>query len=383
MIIEKIDLYKVPPRWVFLKITTKSGYTGWGEPIVEGKADAVIATVKDMEQLLIGRDANQIEDIFQVLSKGGFYRGGIILMSAISGIEQALWDLKGKYFNAPVYQFLGGAVREKMRIYSWVGSDTPDGVAQQAIKRINEGFSAVKMNLSGQLDRHVNDKTIKVLKSMVKEVRDAIGEENDLAVDFHGRIHKNMAKRLIREIEEFSPMFIEEPLLPEHSDLYRTLSTMTHIPMAAGERLVGRKEFKELIHEGSLDILQPDLSHVGGIWEAKKIAAWAETSDMVIALHCPLGPIAFAAALQFDFCTHNVLIQETSMGIHYHDNKFDLLTCVANKSDFTLYSGFIHRNDKPGLGVDIDETVVKELTKIGHEWKNPVWRSADGSFVEW
>lgn len=383
MIIEKIDLYKVPPRWVFLKITTKSGLTGWGEPVVEGKADAVIATVKDMEPLLIGRDANQIEDIFQVLSKGGFYRGGVILMSAISGVEQALWDLKGKYFNTPVYQLLGGAVREKMRIYAWVGGDTPDGTVQQAIERINAGFFAVKMNLSGQLDRHVNDKKIKEIKDTVKEVREAIGEENDLAIDFHGRVHKSIAKRFIREMEEFSPMFIEEPLLPEHSDMYRALATMTHIPLAAGERLIGRKEFKELIHEGSLDILQPDLSHVGGIWEAKKIAAWAETSDMAIALHCPLGPIAFAAALQFDFCTHNVLIQETGMGIHYHANEFDLLTCVANKSDFAVVSGFIHRNDKPGLGVDIDETVVNELSKIGHEWKNPIWRGTDGSFVEW
>jgi galactonate dehydratase len=383
MIIEKMELYKVPPRWVFLKITTKSGYTGWGEPLVEGKADSVIAAVKDMEPHLIGRDAHQIEDIFQTLSKGGFYRGGIILMSAISGIEQALWDIKGKYYNAPVYQLLGGAVRDKMRIYAWVGGDVPEETAQQAAERVAHGFSAIKMNLSGQLDWHVNEKKIREIKNTVRCVRETIGEENDMGIDFHGRVHKNMAKRLLRELEEYSPMFVEEALLPEHSGMYPALAMNTTIPLAAGERLVGRKEFKDVIHDGGLDILQPDLSHAGGILETKKIAAWAEASDMAIALHAPLGPIAFAAALQFDFCTYNALIQETSMGIHYHAGNVDLLTYVQNKSDFEAVSGFIRRNEKPGLGIDIDESIVTELAKAGHRWKNPIWRSEDGTFTEW
>jgi galactonate dehydratase len=270
-----------------------------------------------------------------------------------------------------------------MRIYAWVGGDVPEETARQAAERMAHGFSAVKMNLSGQLDWHVHEQKIKEIKASVRQVRAAIGDANDLAIDFHGRVHKNMAKRLVREMEEFAPMFLEEALLPEHSDLYGALAMNTHIPLAAGERLVGRREFKPLIVDGGLDILQPDLSHVGGILEAKKIAAWAETSDMAVALHAPLGPIAFAAALQFDFCTHNALIQETSMGIHYHAGDIDLLTYVLNKSDFKVISGFIHRNDKPGLGVEIDEAAVTELSKTGHDWKNPVWRNEDGSFTEW
>ncbi|MDR1709892.1 MAG: galactonate dehydratase [Candidatus Accumulibacter sp.] len=383
MIIEKLDLYKLPPRWVFLKITTRSGYTGWGEPLVEGKADSVMAAVRDMQAFLIGRDAGRIEDIFQTLSKGGFYRGGVIMMSAISGIEQALWDIKGKHYGAPVHQLLGGAVRDRMRIYAWVGGDVPEETARQAAERMEHGFTAVKMNLSGQLDWHVSERKIKEIKAAVGQVRAAIGDANDLAIDFHGRVHKNMAKRLVREMEEFAPMFLEEALLPEHSDQYAALARYTHTPLAAGERLVGRREFKPLIADGGLDILQPDLSHVGGIWEAKKIAAWAEASDMAVALHAPLGPIAFAAALQFDFCTHNALIQETSMGIHYHGGDIDLLTYVANKDDFKTVSGYIRRNEKPGLGVEIDEAAVAELSKTGHDWKNPVWRNEDGSFTEW
>lgn len=383
MIIEKIDLFKVPPRWLFVKITTKSGYTGWGEPIVEGKTDTVIAAINEMKSLLIGRDAHQIEDIFLTLYKGGFYRGGIILMSAISGIEQALWDLKGKFFGVPVYQLLGGSVRDKMRIYSWVGGDNPEDVAIHAEQRMKDGYKAVKMNLSGKLDIHLSPWEIKQIKNNIRTVREAIGEKNDLAIDFHGRVHYHTSKRLIRELEEFCPMFYEEPILPEYSGYYKQLSMMTEVPLAAGERMVGRKEFKDIIHERSLDIIQPDLSHVGGIWEAKKIAAWAETSDIFIALHCPLGPIAFASALQFDFCTHNVIIQETSLGIHYNKGGIDMLTYVANREDFSIDSGYIHRNNKPGLGVEIDEKMVTELAKNGHNWNNPVWRNNDGSFTEW
>jgi galactonate dehydratase len=383
MIIEKIELFKVPPRWLFVKITTKSGLSGWGEPIVEGKAEIVMAAIKEFEPYLIGRNANQIEDIFQTLYRGGFYRGGIILMSAISGIEQALWDLKGKMLGVPVYELLGGSVRDKVRVYSWVGGDSTESIALQAKDRINSGFTAIKMNLWGQLDTHLNLRVIKDIKNRFKEIREAIGETNDFAIDFHGRIHKNMAKRLLKELEEFYPMFYEEPVLPEYYDEFTNLERYTSVPLATGERLVGRKEFKEIIRHGSIDILQPDLSHVGGIWEAKKIASWAESSDIFIALHCPLGPIAFASALQFDFCTHNVLIQETSLGIHYNTSEADLLSYINNKEDYAIRSGFIHRTAKPGLGVEIDEKFVKEMSRIGHNWRNPLWRNEDGSYTEW
>ncbi|HEY4207432.1 MAG TPA: galactonate dehydratase [Puia sp.] len=382
MKIRQIDIFKVPPRWVFLKITTESGITGWGEPVVEGRSDTVIAAIREMIPLLIGWDARKIEDIFQVLSKGGFYRDGVILMSAISGIDQALWDIKGKALGVPVYQLLGGSVRDKMRIYSWVGGDTPEDTAALAKKKIDEGFTAIKMNLSGKLEFHVPLNKVKEIKNNIRKVRDAIGDENDLAIDFHGRVSKNMVKRFILELQEFAPMFYEEVVLPEFSYYFKQIAPMTNIPLAAGERLVGRKEFKDIIYHGALDIIQPDLSHVGGIWEAKKIAAWAETSGILVALHCPLGPIAFAASLQFDFCTHNAMIQETSMGIHYN-NDIDLLSYIANKDDFKIQKGFIYRNDKPGLGVEIDEERVISMSKQQHDWKNPIWRNEDGAFTEW
>lgn len=383
MIIEKLELFKVPPRWLFLKLTTQSGLVGWGEPVVEGRADSVLAVVKELEPYLIGRNAHQIEDIFQVLSKGGFYRGGVLLMSAISGIEQALWDLKGKALGVPVYELLGGAVRDQMRVYAWIGGDTPDGLAEHAHARIQASFSAVKTTVVGQLEPRLTRAKMGDILRNARLVRDTIGEENDLAIDFHGRVHKAGAKRLLNELETVYPMFCEEPLLPEHSHLFGQLASGTTIPLASGERLAGREAFRDLIHQAHLAILQPDLSHVGGIWEAKKIAAWAETSDMLMALHCPLGPIALAASLQFDFCTPNALIQETSMGIHYNTADLDLLTYVGNKGDFSVQNGFIKRTDKPGLGVEVDEYVLRAIAKTGHSWKNPVWRNADGSFSEW
>lgn len=383
MIIEKIDIYKVPPRWVFIRLTTRSGITGWGEPAVEGKSDSVIAAIKDFAPLLIGKDARHIEDLFQVLSKGGFYRGGVIMMSAISGIEQALWDIKGKSLGVPVYQLLGGAVRDKMRIYSWIGGDNSEELAFGAQQRIDNGFTAVKMNVSGQLDSHISLKKIREIKKNIQKVRETIGEENDFAIDFHGRVPKSMAKRLMQELEEFSPMFYEEPVLPEFSFYFNRLSCATSIPLAGGERLVGRSQFRDIIYHSSLDVLQPDLSHAGGIWEVKKIAASAETSGILIAPHCPLGPVSFAAALQFDFCTHNVLIQETSLGIHYNTGQIDLLSYISNKEDFIIESGFIHRTDKPGLGIEMNDEIIAEMSKIKHNWSNPVWRNSDGSFTEW
>jgi galactonate dehydratase len=383
MLIEKIDIYKLPPRWVFIKLTTKSGITGWGEPAVEGKSDSVIAAVRDFAPLLIGKDASQIEDLFQVMTKGGFYRGGIIMMSAISGIEQALWDIKGKSLGVPVYQLLGGAVRDKMRIYSWIGGDNSEELAFGAQNRIDYGFTAVKMNLCGQLDFHVSLKKIKEIKNNIQKVREVIGEENDFAIDFHGRVHKSLAKRFMLELEEFSPMFYEEPVLPEFSFYFNELSSASSIPLAGGERLVGRSQFRDIIYHCALDVLQPDLSHVGGILEAKKIAASAETSGILIAPHCPLGPISFAAALQFDFCTHNVLIQETSLGIHYNKGEIDLLSYIENKEDFQIQSGFIYRTDKPGLGIEMNEEIILEMSKIQHNWSNPIWRNSDGSFTEW
>jgi galactonate dehydratase len=380
--IRSMELFQVPPRWLFLKITTEDGLVGWGEPIVEGKADTVRAAVEEMSEYLIGKEAGQIEDLWQVLYRGGFYRGGPILTSAISGIEQALWDIKGKRLGVPVYELLGGAVRDKMRVYAWIGGDKPDEVAAAASERKAEGYTAVKMN--GTIDMEWIDSHRKVEDAVARlaSIRDAIGYDFGVGIDFHGRVHKSMAKVLMKELDPFKPMFIEEPVLPENNEALAELSKHTSVPIATGERMFTRWDFKGLLSAGIVDIIQPDLSHAGGIWEVRKIAAMAEAYDVAVAPHCPLGPIALAASLQLDFCTPNAFIQEQSLGLHYNQGS-DLLDYLADPSVFRYENGFVRRMDAPGLGIEVNEAKVREMAAIGHRWRNPVWRNEDGSIAEW
>ncbi len=382
MKIAKLELFKVPPRWLFLKITTDDGITGWGEPVVEGRADTVKAAVEELAGYIIGKDARHIEDIWQVLYRGGFYRGGPVLMSAISGIDQALWDIKGKALGVPVYELLGGAVRDKMRIYGWVGGDKPSEVAGAASQRVANGFRAVKMNGCAEMEWIDTPKKVMDAVATIHQVREAIGYDIGLGVDFHGRVHKGMAKSFMKELEYLKPMFIEEPVLSENKEAFAQLAQYTSSPIATGERLFSRWDFKYLFEQGAVDIIQPDLSHAGGITEVKKIAAMAEAYDVALAPHCPLGPISFASALQVDFSCINAIIQESSIGIHYNEGT-DLLDYMANPDIFDIQDGFIRRPELPGLGVVINEEKVREMAKIGHDWKNPIWRNADGSITEW
>jgi galactonate dehydratase len=382
MKIEKLELFKVPPRWLFLKITTSSGIAGWGEPVVEGKADTVKAAVEEMADAIIGKDARDIEGIWQLLYRGGFYRGGPVLMSAISGIDQALWDIKGKALGVPVYELLGGAVRDKMKIYGWVGGDKPARTAEAAKKRMSEGFRAVKMNACAHMEWIDTPDKIQAAVQHIREVREAIGYETGLGIDFHGRVHKGMAKGFMRDLEELRPMFIEEPVLPENREALVQLAQYTSTPIATGERLFSRWDFKSIFEEGVVDIIQPDLSHAGGITEVKKIAAMAEAYDVAVAPHCPLGPISFAAALQIDFSCINCVIQETSIGIHYNEGG-DLLDYLKNPEVFSARDGYIEKSSRPGLGIEIDEAKVRVMAANGHNWKNPIWRNEDGSITEW
>jgi galactonate dehydratase len=382
MKITKVQLFKVPPRWLFLKITTESGVVGWGEPVVEGRADTVMACVQELTPYLIGKDAGCIEDIWQVLYRGGFYRGGPILMSAISGIDQALWDIKGKVLNRPVYDLLGGPVRDKMKVYSWIGGDKPDNVAEAARLRVEAGFKAVKMNGSPDMEWIDTPKKVDEIIERAVRVRETVGDEVGIGIDFHGRIHRGMAKVIMKELEPLRPMFIEEPVLSENNEILKVLQQLTSVPIATGERMFSRWDFKNLFRDGSVDIVQPDLSHAGGISEVRRIAAMAEAHDVAIAPHCPLGPISFASALHLDFVSINAFIQETSMGIHYN-GEVDLIDYVLNPEALTVEDGYIKLFDRPGLGIDINEEKVEEMAAIGHSWKNPIWRNADGSFAEW
>ncbi|MBU7591718.1 galactonate dehydratase [Metabacillus halosaccharovorans] len=376
------ELFQVPPRWLFLKIMTDEGIIGWGEPVIEGKAATVATAVQELMEGLIGKDPHRIEDHWNMMYRSGFYRGGPILMSAIAGIDQALWDIKGKYFEAPVYELLGGACRDLIRVYSWIGGDRPADVGIAAREAVEAGFSAVKMNGTEELQIIDSYEKIDQAIERIAAVREAVGPYIGIGIDFHGRVHKPMAKILAKELEVFRPMFIEEPVLSENNEALREIAQATSIPIATGERMFSRWDYKHLFNEGYADIIQPDLSHAGGITECKKIISMAEAYDVAAAPHCPLGPIALAACLQVDATCHNAFIQEQSLGIHYNEGS-DLLDYIVEKNVFEYKDGYVKIPNGHGLGIELDEEHVRRLSSVGHNWKNPVWRHKDGSIAEW
>lgn len=382
MKIVKVEGYTVPPRWYFVKIITDEGICGWGEPVIEGKAYTVAAAVNELSDCLIGTDPMRIEDHFQKMYRGGFYRGGPVLMSAIAGLEQALWDIKGKYYQAPAYDLMGGACRDRIRVYSWIGGDRPDDVAHEALERKKAGFTAIKMNATEELHYVDSYAKIDAVVARAMAVREACGRDFGIAIDFHGRVHKPMAKVLARALEEARPMFIEEPVLPENNEALTELSRHTSIPIAVGERMFSRWDYKPLFEQRVADIIQPDLSHAGGLLEVRKIAAMAEAYDVAVAPHCPLGPIALAACLQLDATCPNAFIQEQSLGIHYNQGS-DLLDYLADPKIFAYQEGFVTLPTAPGLGIEINEEKVKEMAAKGHRWRNPIWRNEDGTVAEW
>ena len=377
MKITSVQAFLVRPRWCMVKIETDAGICGWGEAVLEGKAETVRACVGEMTDYLIGRDPSQIEDIWNTLYRGAFYRGGGILMSAIAGIDQALWDVKGKRFGAPVYELMGGACREKVRVYSWIGGDRPSDVANAAKEKQAQGFTAIKMNATEELQYVDSYEKIDAVLERVDSIRRATGRGFGIAIDFHGRVHKPMAKVLAKKLEQFDPMFIEEPVLCDNWEAFPEIAAACNIPIATGERLFSRWDFKKLLSVGGVDVIQPALSHAGGITEVKKIGSMAEAYDVALAPHCPLGPVALAACVQVDATCHNAFIQEQSMGIHYNQGK-GVLDYVLNREDYAFHDGFMNLPGKPGLGVE-----VLEENQEPHRWRNPVWRHEDGSVAEW
>ncbi|MGV6872408.1 galactonate dehydratase [Pseudochelatococcus sp. B33] len=382
MKITAITTFIVPPRWCFVKVETDEGVTGWGEPVVEGRAHTVAAMVEELSDYLIGKDPRLIEDHWTVMYRGGFYRGGAVHLSAIAGIDQALWDIKGKALGVPVHALLGGQVRDRIRVYSWIGGDRPGDTARMARECADKGFTAVKMN--GTEEMQIVDTWDKVdaVLERVQAIRDEMGPDFGIGVDFHGRVHRPMAKVLAKELDAFRLMFIEEPVLSEHPEALKEIANQTSTPIALGERLYSRWDFKSVLADGSVDILQPDPSHAGGITETKKIANMAEAFDVAVAFHCPLGPIALAANLQLDAVCYNAFIQEQSLGIHYNTTN-DLLDYIVDPAVFHYRDGHVAIPQGPGLGIEVNEDVVREAAAKGHRWRNPVWRHRDGSLAEW
>ena len=379
--ITRVETFMVSPRWLFVRVETDDGVVGWGEATCEGRSETVRTAVDQLSELLIGQDALRTEDHWQVMTKGSFYRGGPILASAVSGLDQALWDIKGKHFGAPVHQLLGGPVRDRIRMYGWVGGDEPSEVADHIRRQVEVGLTAVKMNASGRMSPLASVAELDGVVRRVAAAREVLGEHRDVAVDFHGRFTLANARRVAPLLEPYRPFFLEEPVVPENSHLIGEFVRSTTTPVSTGERLYSRQEFLPVLQAG-IAVAQPDLSHAGGITEVRKIAALAETYDVQLAPHCPLGPIALAACLQVGFATPNYLIQEQSIGIHYNEGA-DVLDYLLDTKPFALVDGYIERFTAPGLGIEVDEAAVRAADRRGHAWRGPVWRHADGAFAEW
>ncbi|GAB3434722.1 galactonate dehydratase [Actinophytocola sediminis] len=381
MKITEIETFLVPPRWLFLKVSTDEGVVGWGEPVVEGRARTVRAAVHELSELVIGEDPLRIEDHWQRLHRGGFYRGGPVLSSALAGYDQALWDIAGKVRAAPVHELLGGPVRDRVRMYTWVGGDEPGEVADEVAAQVAAGFTAVKMNGSGRLLAIDSPHQARQLVRRAEQARAVLGDERDLAIDFHGRVSPAMARRLLPMLADVAPMFVEEPVLPEHLHLVGDLVRASPVPLATGERLYSRWDFHAPLAAG-VAVAQPDPSHAGGISEVRRIAALAEVHGAALAPHCPLGPIALAAAIQLAFAVPNFLIQEQSLRMHYHSSD-ELLDYVVDPAMFDFVDGYATRPLGPGLGIEVDEAAVRRAGELGHSWHNPVWRHPDGTLAEW
>ncbi len=376
-----VETFAVPPRWLFVRVETDTGVVGWGEPVVEGRVDTVRAAVDELSALLLGADPMRIEDHWQRMTKSGFYRGGPVLSSAVAGLDQALWDIAGRSLGVPVHQLLGGPVRDRIRVYGWVGGDDPSEVAEAVAARVDSGFTAVKMNASGAMPPLAAAEALDAVEARVHSAREVLGPGRDVAIDLHGRFALADARRLAARLEPLQPMFLEEPVIPENSHLLGRLVAGTVLPIATGERLYSRQEFLPALQAG-VAVVQPDLSHAGGISEVLRIASLAEVYGAHLAPHCPLGPIALAASLQVGFAAPNHLIQEQSIGIHYNEGA-DVLDYVVDTAPLRFIDGYVERLTGPGLGIEVDDAAVRSADATRERWQTPTWRHADGSYAEW
>jgi galactonate dehydratase len=365
--ITKLETFLVKPRWLFLKIHTNAGITGLGEPVTEGRALTCAQAVKEVEPYLVGKDPRAVAHHWQAIYRHAFYRGGPILTSALSGIDQALWDIKGKALGVPVYELLGGPTRNRVRVYSH--ARTPEAI--QADKK--RGFTAFKTGPAKRRPaRYVESPSeVAYAAEQFAMLRKAAGEDCDIGIDFHGAISPAHAKMLIKALEPYTPMFIEEPCQAQNHDVMAEIARGTHLPIATGERVFTKWGFREVLERKAATILQPDLCHAGGITEVRLIAGMAEAYYASIAPHNPLGPISLAAGVQIAASIPNFLIQEqVSLGEGYI------------KKPFTVHDGYLDLPMGPGLGVELDENAMAD--KIGHDWRNQESFDADdGSVVDW
>ncbi|WP_254546906.1 galactonate dehydratase [Halomarina pelagica] len=383
MQITNYDLFAVPPRWLLLKLETSDGLVGWGEPIIQGRLETIRAAVAELvEGYLIGTDPLRPEYHWRTLYQGGYYRGGPVLMSALAGIDQALWDIKGRHHGCPVYELLGGHVRDRVMVYQWVGGESAENMAEEAERSVDAGYRALKINTPDEFRPLETAAGVDRITERIAQIRERVGDDVLLGVDFHGRVSRPMAPQLLRRLEQFDLTFVDQPLLPEHEEMYGELAAQTSIPLASGERLYSRYDFKRLLLDGGVSVVQPDVTHAGGITEMKKILSLAESFDAVAVPHCPLSPVAFAASLQVDFCTHNAVLQEQDLTLHDPSSSIGL-RYLDDSETFVFEDGYVERPTGDGLGIELDEEYVREQAKTNVNWTNPVWHHEDGSVAEW
>lgn len=369
--ITRLETIFVKPRWLFLKVHTDEGIVGLGEPVVEGRSQTVAAAVSEIGRYLIGQDPLRAVHHWQAIYRGQFYQGGPVLTSALSGIEQALWDIKGKYYGVPIYELLGGAVRDKIQVYGHVGGANQEEYTKSAEASLKNGFTFYKAGIPAPVRFVDTPAMVEKCCESIASMRKALGKDASIGIDFHGRVSPAMAKLMIREMEQYHPMFVEEPVLPGNADALADVARSTSVPIATGERLYTKWQFREVLEKKAAVVLQPDLSHAGGIFECRLIAGMAEAYYAAIAPHCPLGPIALAACLQLDACTPNFMVQElVTLGEGYL------------KEPFRLENGFIALNRKPGLGIELDEEAVRAQQYDG-SWETPRLWNEDGSVADW
>ena len=367
MKITKLETFLVKPRWIFVKIHTDEGLVGLGEPILEGRALTCAQAVDELAPYLIGQDPRRVVHHWQAMYRHAFYRGGPLLTSALSGVEQALWDLAGKSLGVPVYQLFGGPTRDRIRLYK--GGANPDTIQTW----IDKGFTAFKTGVAGGRRARIVENAAFIDRAVERfaALRQAAGPEIDIAIDFHGAISPQTAKLLIKGLEPYQPMFIEEPCQCQNVDVMAEIARGTHLPIATGERIFTKWGFREILEKHAATILQPDLCHAGGIHEVHIIAGMAEAYYAAIAPHNPLGPIALAACIQLDATIPNFVAQEhTTLGEGYL------------KNPFVCKDGFVELPTGPGLGIELDEDALED--KIDHDWRNPQsFHPDDNSVVDW
>ena len=363
MKITDLKMIHIRPRWMFLKIETDEGICGWGEPVVEGRARTVETAVNEFRPMLIGADPLKIEHLWQGMYRRTFYRGGPILCSAISGIEMALWDIKGKDLGVPVYKLLGGKVRDSVKCYAngwFAGAKTPEEFAEKAKIAVENGFSGLKWDPFGKAYLNIDPKSLNDALDCVAAVKDAVGDKVHLIIEGHGRFNVPTAVRIGNALEKFGILWFEEPIPPDDKKGIAWVRSKISTPVSGGERLYSRFEYADYLRMECADFWQPDVSHAGGIMEVRKIASMAEAHYIPVCPHNPSGPVANAATLQLAACTPNFYLLETmSSDIPW---RADVST---EKVKFENSEMFIP--DLPGLGIDINE---EEIAKHPYECRN-------------